>query len=214
MSEWDLDFYHRPLSPEPEFDVTSTMLRNSGIGREYWTATIGQIPDVCPYKTRLSAMVDSLPRDVRRGKGAIFYGNHGRGKTCASAIMLKSAMARGGQCFHRYITRLKNAYEKRWTETNRDGVQIWDMLNGSQLCTIDDLGAERTKKGYEAGDIRIIEELVRGRYDHRLTTYITTNLSLAELIESYSSIGTILLDPNKYHHVEVGGHIWRDRGKK
>jgi len=178
VSERDLDFYHRPLTSEPSFNITRAMLKNVGIGRAYWQCTIGKIPDECGYKYSLTEMIASLPADERAGKGAIFYGNHGYGKTSASAIMLKSAMARGGQCFHRMAATVEHSYEKRWVETNTDGVQVWDMLTQSQLLTVDDLGHELAAAGYKAGDTRIVEELIRLRYDDLLTTYITTNLPI------------------------------------
>lgn len=154
-------------------------------------------------------MIEELPRDSRLGKGAIFYGAHGYGKTSAAAIMLKAAMARGGQCFHRIASSVEHAYEKRWVETNRDGVQVWDLLTQQQFVTLDDLGQEQAAAGYKAGDIRIIEELIRARYDARLATYITLNLPIAELSKQYPTIGSIFFDPKRYRIVDVSGHNWR-----
>lgn len=209
MGEWDLDFFRRELTPEPSFSVTRRMLRNAGIGKAYWGCSVSKIPDACEYKTALTEMVASLPQDERAGKGAIFYGKHGYGKTSSGVILLKAAMARGGQCFHRMAAGVEHAYEKRWAETNLDGVEVWDLLTKSQLLCLDDLGHELAAAGYKAGDTRIIEELIRLRYDERLTTYITTNLSLKELAARYSSIASILLEPRRYRIVEVDGHNWR-----
>lgn len=209
MSDWGLDFYHRRLSEVPEFDVTKSMLWNAGIGKSYWPAAIGKIPDSCNYKKSLRQMVESLSTDERLGRGAIFFGKHGYGKTSATAIMLKSAMARGGQCFHRIASSVEHAYEKRWTETNFDGIEVWDLLTKSQLLTLDDLGQEQATGGYKVGDIRIIEELIRSRYDRRLVTYISINLPLQIFVKQYPSIGSIFLDPKRFYLVEVDGHNWR-----
>lgn len=209
MGDWRLDFYHRPLTPEPAFKITKDMLRNAGIGKSYWPCTIKKIPDECAYKAVLAEMVETLPEDERAGKGAIFYGNHGYGKTSSGAIMLKAAMARGGQCFHRMAATVEHAYEKRWVETNFDGIQVWDLLSRSQLLTLDDLGHELASGGYKVGDTRIIEELIRLRYDDRLTTYITTNLPIQEMVKQYQSISSILLDPSRFRVVEVDGFNWR-----
>ena len=210
MADWELGFYHRQLSVDPHFVVTREMLRNAGIGKSYWPATIDKIPDVCAYKMNLREMVAALPQDCRLGKGAIFYGKHSYGKTSAGSIMLKAAMARGGQCFHRIASSVEHAYEKRWIDTNMDGVEVWDLLTKSQLLTLDDLGQEQVSAGYKAGDIRIVEELIRARYDRRLPIYITTNLSIKVLAKQYPTIGTIFFDPKRFYIVKVSGHNWRE----
>ncbi len=209
MPDGDLEFYHRPLSPEPSFSVTKAMLRNAGIGRSYWPVSVQRVPDTCSHKVKLISMISNLPRDERNGKGAVFVGNHGYGKTSVASIMLKAAMARGGQCYHRLASSIEHAYEKRWTETNSDGIEIWEVLTRSQLLTIDDLGTELASGGYKAGDIRIIEELIRRRYDDRLVTYITTNLPVPELIKQYPSVSSILVDPSRFYSISVRGFNWR-----
>lgn len=212
MGEWKRGLYHRPLTPKRSTAITREMLVNAGIGRSYWPCSIGQIPDSCEYKKALRSMVRDLHLDAPEGRGALFFGNHGYGKTSAADIMLMAAMSRGGQCFHRMAAQVEHAYTKRWVETNLDGVEIWDLLVGSQLLVLDDLGHELAASGYKAGDTRIVEELIRLRYDDRLTTYITTNLPLPELIKIYQPISSILLDPTRFRIVEVSGHNWR-RGK-
>ena len=211
MGEWNLDFYHRPLSSEPSFKVTEEMLINAGIGRNYWKCTVEQIPNHCTYKGDLRKIIDSLPANVRNGKGAVFWGNHGYGKTSAADIVLKSAMARGGQSFHRMAVTIEHAYNKRWVDTNLDGIEIWDMLTNSQLVVIDDLGQEIAAAGYKAGDTRMLEELIRLRYDSRLTTYITTNLPMPDLMKHYQPIASILLEKPRFEFIEVTGHNWRNR---
>jgi len=123
--------------------------------------------------------------------------------------MLKSAMARGGQCFHRFASSVEHAYEKRWLDKNLDGVEVWDLLTKSQLVTLDDLGQEQAAAGYKAGDTRIVEELIRARYDKRRPTYITTNLPIKELSKQYPTIGSIFFDPKRFYVVKVDGHNWR-----
>lgn len=212
MGEWDSELFHRALSSEPTFRVTASMLQNAGIGKSYWSSSMDQIPDSCSHKKVLMSMIKSLHLDERMGKGAIFFGNHGHGKTSSSSIMLKAALARGGQVFHRKASTLEYAYEKRWMVKNQDGIPVWDMLIGSQFLTLDDLGSELRPSGYRAGDIVIVEELIRERYDSRLVTYITTNLPMQELPKYYGSICSIFFDPSRFSLVEVCGFNWR-RGR-
>jgi DNA replication protein DnaC len=184
------------------------MLQHANIGKLYWKATIGKIPAECSYKQDLIDAVAALPSDERVGRGRIFLGKYGRGKTSASAIMLKSAMARGGQAFHYKATALEKAFEKRWLVTS-EGVPIWDMLTKSQLVTIDDFGSELVESGYKSGDTRIVEELIRDRIDDRLTTYITSNLTVGDIAKNYPSLRSILLDRARFLIIKVEGHDWR-----
>ena len=184
------------------------MLRNACVGRTYWKCEIGLIPEHCSYKAKLTRLVKSLHLDERSGKGVVFLGDHGMGKTSAASILLKSAMARGGQCYSKFASAAEYAYNNRWADTNLDGIPAWDLLVGSQFLLLDDLGTELASGGYKVGDIRAIEELVRRRYDNKLVTYVTTNLKLPAFKEAYRSISRILLDEKISEVVSVSGHFW------
>lgn len=208
--DWNISFYRPPLWSEPRDPLTKNAFVNAMIGREYWAVKRSKIPDHCAYRKQLGAMIASLPQDAEDGKGAIFYGGYGHGKSSAGVIMLKAAYVRGAQMFFRKANLMKDPFKKQWAYLSPEGVPVWDMMTRCQFSVLDDLGAELAQAGYEAGDIRIMESIVRDRYDARLPTYITTNLELSDLTTAYPSLGTIFLDPTRYHLVEVSGKNWRN----
>ena len=212
--DWNITFLRPPLFERPKDPLTKRAFTNAMIGREYWFTKRTLIPDSCPYKHQLKSMIDTLPQDAAAGKGAIFYGGFGHGKSSGGVIMLKAAYVRGAQMFFRKANLMKEPFRKQWAYLTPEGVPVWDMMTRCYFSVLDDLGAELAQAGYEAGDIRIMESIVRDRYDAHLPTYITTNLSMVDLANAYPSLGTIFLDPSRYHLVEVTGKNWRNPGQE
>jgi len=207
--EWNITFMRAPLSPDPTSKLTPRGLRNANIGRSYWNANIAQIDDGYPYRAKLQKIIANIHVDERAGKGAIFYGNFGHGKTSSAVICMKAAMVRGAQAYLEPAVNVERAYEKTIFYLTPEGIQVWDMLTRCQFVTIDDLGNETVTSGYKAGDNRMVEALIRARYNDRLPTYITTNRPLEHLMKEYAGLATIFLDQSRYELVEVKGRNWR-----
>lgn len=207
---WNIAFYRAPLSPEPSERLSPKILLNAAIGREYWKVSIQQIPKNLPYRKSLQEIVDSLHEDEPLGKGAIFHGSYGTGKSSSAAIVLKAGLCRGGQGYFVRALDLKKAHDKSWATLTPEGITVWDMITRSQLVVVDDLGAEAQAEYGRGPDTRIVESLIRARYDNQLATYITTNFDLATLSSTYSSIASILLYPARFRTVAVRGKSWRN----
>lgn len=211
----NLAFFRSYISEERRDPVTPTTMRYANVGREYWRASINAIPAGCAYKEILAKMVSSLHTDEIKGKGAIFYGDQGFGKTSSAVIMLKEALARGGQGYFCFAKNMDAFFERPRDHLTPEGVPVWEMATRCHFFILDDLGTELHAAGYKAGNTQIIETLIRTRYNNRLPTYITTNLALSEWRESYGAFKTILLDDKRFYHVKVAGKNWRadkDRG--
>jgi len=205
---WNINFYRRPLSDEPIWRVTPRMLHNARIGRSYWSVSTEQIPPTKKYRIILQGLIKDLPSSEAAGCGVVFLGPFGSGKTSAGCILLKAAMARGGQSFFVSALELKSAYDRRIYALSPEGVQVWDMATKCQIVLIDDLGAE-IGPTVAGGDVRVAEELIRARYNERLTTYITTNMKLSELMSTYKALASILSEPSRYRHIVVKEVNWR-----
>jgi DNA replication protein DnaC len=208
--DFNVAFFREELSPKPRDPLTKNTLINAGIGEEYWRgAKLGSIPDQCAYKRELFRMVKTLHIDELGGKGAIFYGNFGYGKTAAGVIMLKAALVRGAQGYFYEAVNIEAAHEKTWVYQTPEGIHVWDMACRGHFFVLDDLGTELVRSGYKAGDTRVVESLIRARYNRRLPTYITTNLPLPQMMKSYPSLRSIFLDPKRFDLIKVTGKDWR-----
>lgn len=105
----------------------------------------------------------------RRGKGLLFLGNAGTGKSFIAACIVNELLDRGYKClmtnFPRIINELTGIFE---------GKQAYiDSLNTYDLLVIDDLAIERETE-YTA---EIIQNVIDSRYRAGKPIIITSNLS-------------------------------------
>lgn len=202
-------FFRGEITPYRRDPVLPSTMRRTNLGRDHWKTQIKQIPDECPYKHDLQQLIDNLHIDHEKGKGAIFYGDQGQGKSCAAGIILKEAIARGGQGYFLYATALEAAYDRPQNHLTPEGIPVWEMATRCHFFVLDDLGGELHAAGYKAGNTQAVESLIRARYSNRLPTYITTNLAPAKWVEFYPSFVTILTDTKRFKSVKVFGKNWR-----
>ena len=209
MSEsWHINFYRRELAPTPSTVVTPRILTNARIGKSYWGVTTSRIPSKAPHRSVVEGIVKELHNDERVGRGALFHGPFGSGKTSCGVVCLKSGIVRGGQASMLSALEMRAAYDRRIYYLTPEGIQLWDMACRCQLLLLDDLGSE-IGPTVGGGDTRVAEELIRARYNDQLTTYITTNLSLDQLSGTYRGIASIPMDWSRYYKIEVTGIDWR-----
>jgi DNA replication protein DnaC len=106
-------------------------------------------------------------------KGILLHGNIGCGKTSAMNAFRMIA----NKTFPLIsTTRIANEYQK-------DGMEAVEKYMNLSVVCFDDLGIEPTSKHY--GDAKnVMGDIILGRYERRLKTHFTTNLT-ADMIESY-----------------------------
>ena len=108
----------------------------------------------------------------RKGKGLLFLGNAGTGKSFIAACIANALIDQGYKClmtnFPRIINELTGLYEGKQ--------QYIDSLNNYNLLIIDDLAIERDTE-YTA---EIIQNVIDSRYRANKPLILTTNLTKAE----------------------------------
>lgn len=106
-----------------------------------------------------------------RGKGILFYGSVGTGKTFISACIANELIDQGHPClvtnFARLINTLSGKYEGNFL----------DKLNQFDLIVIDDLASERDTE--YMGEI--VQNIIDARYRSGKPLIVTTNLTSDEL---------------------------------
>lgn len=109
----------------------------------------------------------------KRGKGLLFFGSVGTGKTFISACIANALIDEGRACLVTNFSRLVNEIQ-----TGFEGKQAKiDRLNDFDLIVIDDLAAERDTE--YMGEI--VQTIIDSRYRAGLPLIITTNLTGEEL---------------------------------
>lgn len=117
--------------------------------------------------------VDNFAEMLKRGKGLLFFGDVGTGKTFYSACIVNALIDKGYPCMITNFARLVNTISGMY-----DGKQQYiDGLNRFDLLVIDDLAAERDTEYMN----EIVYNIIDSRYRAGLPTIITTNLSADEI---------------------------------
>lgn len=117
--------------------------------------------------------VDNFLEMKRRGKGLLFYGSVGTGKTFISACIANALIDRGHPCLVTNFARLCNTISGMY-----EGKQQYiDGLDKFHLLVIDDLASERDTE--YMGEI--VQNIIDARYRAGLPLIITTNLTSDEL---------------------------------
>jgi len=108
-----------------------------------------------------------------RGKGLLFYGNVGTGKTFIAAAIVNALIDRDYSCLMTSFPRLINTISGMYA-----GKQDYlDGLNDFDLLVIDDLAAERDTEYVN----EVVQQVIDSRYRSGLPTIITTNLTADEI---------------------------------
>lgn len=117
--------------------------------------------------------VDNFGEFRKSGKGLLFFGAVGTGKTYAAACIANALIDKGHPVLMTNFARIANTVSGMW-----EGKQeYYDNLNRFHLLILDDLAAERkTEYMHE-----IVFNVIDARYRAGLPMIITTNLTSEEL---------------------------------
>lgn len=197
-------FYVRiAMSPTPlQPAINPELLERSLIGRDYWRATVDQIPDRLPYKEKLIKYAQNVHKCERRGFGLYLYGPLGSGKTAAAVIALKAALIRGGTVLFLTASDIQRGFLAKNMPLMPNGCPMDEACANVQFLVIDDYGAEDQETGWKQAHV---ESVIRARQRDRLPTIITSNIDPGDLKQEW--LKSLL---NKHFAIfEVSGHNWR-----
>lgn len=117
--------------------------------------------------------VEHFAQMKQEGKGLVFFGNVGTGKTFTAACIANALIDKGRPCMVTNFARLINTVSGMF-----EGKQEYiDSLNAFHLLVIDDFAVERNTEYVN----EIVYNIIDSRYRAGLPMIITTNLSAKEL---------------------------------
>lgn len=117
--------------------------------------------------------VSNFGKMLEAGKGLIFYGDVGTGKTFAAACIVNGLIDKGYKCLMTSFPRIANTV----TGMYQGKQEYFDSFNNYDLVVIDDLATERETDYMN----EIVQMVIDTRYRAGLPTIITTNLTANEL---------------------------------
>jgi hypothetical protein len=160
---------HVPLDTTKTYAVTEHDLARANIGRRFWTVNRERIPDTCGYKQALNRWIDNMKGAAGKGLGLVLYGEFRAGKTAAAVIAMKAVLAHGGTA---YIIRADSVAGAVVNQEKFDDEQTVEARCGDvDLLVIDDMTTAAGREQMAA----MVERLVRFRYDHSRSLFVTVN---------------------------------------
>lgn len=110
---------------------------------------------------------------LKEGKGLLFFGGVGTGKTFYSCAIANELINKGYTChvtnFARVVNQIASTYDKQ---------AVIDSFNNYQILIIDDLAAERDTEYMN----EIVYSVIDARYRAKKPIIITTNLTNKEIV--------------------------------
>jgi DNA replication protein DnaC len=174
------------LNPEGGRELTETDMERMRLPRRCWEPTTKMFQASPKAMEVLRRYAATMRVQRRNGVGMMLVGPNGVGKTCLAAHYVKVYRSHGQSAMYARSSELIESSSKKIEVMGGD----YDMWSFAQVCDVllwDDLGKEhRPTSGYGAGLAeRKVEDLLRARYDRRLVTFVTSNMSTSELAETY-----------------------------
>lgn len=194
------------LSPEPNYhNIGPDRMHRANIGERYWKADLYNPPvSEEPYGKQVVDYFRAMHDLEKNGHGLLLWGPHGSGKTSAACRYLIEAMARAPVQARFVAADDINWYASNRREETREGARVWDLIvRDAQFLVIDDLGAEDDAEWKAPAIAHVFSQ----RYNRKLSTVVTTNLSPDPLFKRCPRLGQLAREV--YNVIEVTGVPWR-----
>lgn len=152
--------------------------------------------------------VENFDQMKEGGKGLLFYGGVGTGKTYTAACIANALIDKGVSAMVTNFARISNKLQERFEKKQA----YLDNLNKFDLLVLDDLAAERSTEYMQ----EIVYNVIDARYRAGLPMIITTNLSLDSIKNPQNATDIRIYDRilEKCFPVEVKGKSHRRQNIK
>lgn len=129
----------------------------------------------------LDDYIDNLTLYKQDGKGIIFNGPVGRGKSLSAMKLLMKIVDKGYTGYFTTIKEFLEIIKKSWDD--EDYKKLLDKIYNADFVVFDDLGTELHKTDWT---ITEIDSFFRHRYYKKLVTIMTTNSKFEQLEAKYA----------------------------
>jgi hypothetical protein len=129
----------------------------------------------------LDDYIDNLVSYKQDGKGIIFNGPVGRGKSLSAMKLLMNIVDRGYTGYFITIKEFLETIKKSWDD--EDYKKLLDKIYNADFVVFDDLGTELHKTDWT---ITEIDSFFRHRYYKKMVTIMTTNSKFEQLEAKYA----------------------------
>lgn len=180
------------MSRPKRTQVSKSSLVMMGVPKRFCDKTISDYEtfgkeSLQDVKSFVEDYINNIATNLNDGNGICFIGSNGVGKSFLSCIILKEAYMHRYSCRRITFSSYISAYTESWgaSKSERDVIEqdLLEKYKGVEFLVLEEIGKEIDSKIAKP----ILEDLLRYREEHSLTTIICTNLTASAIRELYGS---------------------------
>lgn len=184
-------------------NLTEAHLRRANIGQDYWECDFNNFQGPQKAKMKTVKYLTELAEMKDQGIGILYVGPNGPGKTTLAMIAMKYLVRANWNVFCTSLGEIVENIQKSWGNTGEAETSGFiERSRTADFLLIDDVGKEH--RGQSGFSQNTFDNLIRYRVQHRLPTFLTTNLTRSELRAIYGESAISLLE-GKLHAIIVEG---------
>jgi len=183
------------------------ILQNSGMRSRFRKRTFDMFEVIPENKAAYQRALDFAQNFERQGKGLLFTGNVGTGKTHLAAAVANYLIQNLYSVIFGNVTDIvSRIYDTYGKDSDISTMEIIHHITSVDLLIIDDLGKEHTSENVRT----LLYQIINALYEDERLVVITTNLSGKELSEKIGT-ATVSRITEMTEPVIMQGHDWRLR---
>lgn len=184
---------------------------NAGIGVTYQRLSWEDFEGDPQIVTQLKKYLAGHENFVGRGIGLLFSGDYGAGKTMLTTLVLKELVKLGYSCYSTTFAATIEKFTAGWGSREEQRYFHHKFIS-SDVLLLDDLGREfRSKNGLSE---TTFDSILRSRVQGGRPTFITTNMTVPELMSGYGGAVLSLLREVSVEYKFEGVSDFRVRSQK
>jgi len=195
----------KKLMAEKKQQRVAEIMQNSGLKSRFKKRTFATFVVTTENTLAYQKALEFAENFEKQGKGLLFTGNIGTGKTHLAAAIANHLMQNLYTVIFGNITdiisRIYDTYDK---SSDVSTMEIIQYLTSVDLLIIDDLGKEHTSENVRT----LLYQIINALYEDEKLVVITTNLSGKELSEKIGP-ATVSRITEMTEPVIMQGHDWR-----
>lgn len=189
--------------------ILRIQLEQAGIGQDYWEVDFKNFQGPENALKAGHRYLQKLDEMKAKGVGLLLVGPNGPGKTTIAMIVMKYLVRARWTVYTTSLGEIIERIQTSWKQQGEAGVEGGEFLEScrrADFLLIDDVGKEH--RGQSGFVQTVFDNLIRYRVQHRLPTFLTSNLTKSELERTYGESVLSLLE-GKLIPVSVTGEDYR-----